>query len=96
MMNSVFKGLTSTSKFGNCYICEWETSTAIPVQDMLIYCCADRTCKDSFKTRNFTDILINKRYVYPKQRIQEYLWTYPRNILIDDNVYIGAGNGTAT
>ena len=95
-MNSVFKGLTTTSKFGNCYICEWETSTAIPVQDMLIYCCADRTCKDSFKTRNFTDILINKRYVYPKQRIQEYLWTYPRNILIDDNVYIGAGNGTAT
>ena len=94
-MNSVFKGLTTTNEFGNCYICEWKTSTAIPVDDMLIYCCADRTCKESFKTRNFTDMLINKRYVYPKQRIQEYLWTYPRNVLIDDNVYIGAGNGTA-
>tara|TARA_B100000959_G_scaffold254713_1_gene286558 strand:+ start:593 stop:880 length:288 start_codon:yes stop_codon:yes gene_type:complete len=91
-MNSVFKGLTTTNKFGTCYICEWKTSTAIPVDDMLIHCCADRTCKESFKKQNFTHTLINKRHVYPKQRIQEYLWTYPRNALIDENVYIGVGN----
>ena len=92
MMNSVFKGLTTTNEFGYCYICEWKTSTSIPVDDMLIYCCADRTCKESFKEKTFTHTLINKRYVFPKQRIQEYLWTYPRNTLIDENVYIGVGN----
>ncbi len=88
------KAFTTTDKSGKCYMCEWTTSAVIPVEDMLIYCCSDRTCQESFNRKNLTDTLINKRHVYPKQRIQEYLWTYPYNVLMDDHIYIGNALGT--
>ena len=80
----------ATNEFGKCYICEWQTCTTVPVDDMLVFCCSDNTCKDSIQQYEFVHTLVNKVYVYPKQRIQEYLWTYPFNDLLNEYVYMGA------
>lgn len=37
-----------SNKFGTCIVCSWKTVTTISLGDELVYCCADRTCKDQF------------------------------------------------
>ena len=37
-----------SNKFGKCIVCSWKTITTIKLHNEMVYCCADRTCKNQF------------------------------------------------
>ena len=56
-------GLSMVSnKFGKCIVCSWTTVTTITLGGELVYCCADRTCKDKFMSAILSAVDSESKY----------------------------------